>query len=57
MGSVPERHYGDFAQFGNAECGGRRQATLGWPEVPCRSAYNQGSGMKTLRLTDAGRLG
>jgi hypothetical protein len=54
----PERHYGHFAQFGNREYfrGGGSDRT-GPHVLPGVSAYNQGSGMKTLRLTDAGRLG
>jgi hypothetical protein len=54
----PERHYGHFAQFGNREYFAK--ATGNRPGRPIRrgvSAYNQSSGMKTLRLTEAGRLG
>ena len=41
-----------------ANVGRGRLATRATGREPRRgSAYNQGSGMKTLRLTEAGRLG
>jgi hypothetical protein len=57
MCSVPERHYGDFALFGNQECAWPTPGAGHRPEPSGGSAYNQVSGMKTLRLTVAGRLG
>jgi hypothetical protein len=49
----PVRHYDHFVDFGNSEDFRARSVA----EAGAVRAYNQSSGMNTLRLVKAGRLG
>jgi len=50
-------HYGHFAQFGNGEYARIRLRRKGPDGGRGQWAYNHLSGMKSLRLMEAGRLG
>jgi hypothetical protein len=50
-------HYGHFAQFGNGEYARSAADPPGVTDAALQWAYNLLSGMKSLRLMEAGRLG